>query len=128
MENKQQYLRGDVYFADLEPHTGSEQGGQRPVVILQNNLGNRFSPTVIVATLTSKIDKKRCQPTHVLLEGGNALDRPSIVQLEQVFTLDKQKLLHYMGSLSSDEMARINAAGIISMALDDTTVRVDDDT
>lgn len=76
------YLRGDIYFADMEPHIGSEQGGTRPVVVLQNDVGNRYAPTLIVATVTSRTEKKKHQPTHVLIDRNTAFEKPSVVQLE----------------------------------------------
>ena len=81
------YLRGDIYYADMEPHIGSEQGGTRPVVVLQNDIGNRYAPTLIVATVTSRTEKKRYQPTHVLIAHNTAFEKPSVVQLEQIFTI-----------------------------------------
>ena len=76
------YLRGDIYYADMEPHIGSEQGGTRPVVVLQNDVGNRYAPTLIVATVTSRTEKKKYQPTHVLIAHNTAFEKPSVVQLE----------------------------------------------
>lgn len=119
METIQQYKRGDIFFADMEPHLGSEQGGCRPVVVLQNNIGNLCSPTLIVATLTSHINKKRHQPTHVLLDSNPSLGRPSIVQLEQIFTVDKQRLKYYIGCAGPDEMEAINQGIRNSLALDE---------
>ena len=83
------FRRGEIYFADLDPHYGSEQGGKRPVIVIQNNTGNKFSPTVIVAAVTSKISKKPNQPTHVLIDKNPAFNRPSVVMLEQLYTIDK---------------------------------------
>ncbi len=77
------YLRGDIYYADMEPHIGSEQGGTRPVVILQNDVGNRYAPTLIVATVTSRTEKKKYQPTHVLIAHNTAFEKPSVVQLDR---------------------------------------------
>lgn len=111
------YLRGDIYFADMEPHIGSEQGGTRPVVVLQNDVGNRYAPTLIVATLTSRIEKKMHQPTHVLIDHNPALDRPSVVQLEQIFTIDKTRILRFMGQLSPEKMQEISRAAIASIDL-----------
>ena len=84
------YLRGDIYYADMDPHIGSEQGGSRPVVVLQNDIGNRYAPTLIVATVTSRTEKKRYQPTHVLIAHNTAFEKPSVVQLEQNLH-DRQK-------------------------------------
>lgn len=86
------FRRGEIYFADLDPHYGSEQGGKRPVIVIQNNTGNKFSPTVIVAAVTSKISKKPNQPTHVLIDKNPAFNRPSVVLLEQLFTIDKERI------------------------------------
>lgn len=77
------FLRGEIYYADLDPHYGSEQGGKRPVIVIQNNTGNKFAPTVIVAAVTSKVTKKPNQPTHVLIDRNPAFSRPSMVLLEQ---------------------------------------------
>ena len=84
------YRRGDVYLANLDPYIGSEQGGTRPVVVLQNDVGNRYAPTLIVATVTSRTEKKKYQPTHVLIAHNTAFEKPSVVQLEQNLH-DRQK-------------------------------------
>lgn len=105
--------RGDIYYADLSPVVGSEQGGIRPVLIVQNDVGNRFSPTVIVAAITSQMDKARL-PTHIRLQTtAGGLQRESIVLLEQIRTLDKRRLKEYMGRLDTHAMAahRPGAAG-----------------
>ena len=113
-----QYSRGDIYYANMEPHVGSEQGGERPVVVLQNDMGNKHSPTLIIATLTSKVDKKRHLPTHVLLDHNPGLKVPSIVQLEQIFTIDKRRIQRFAGQASKDEMHQIELAVKISLGLD----------
>ena len=112
-----QYSRGDIYYANMEPHVGSEQGGERPVVVLQNDTGNKYSPTLIIATLTSRVDKKRHLPTHVLLDHNPGLKVPSIVQLEQIFTLDKQCVQRFVGQASEDEMNQIEMAIKISLGI-----------
>ena len=112
-----QYSRGEIYYANMEPHVGSEQGGERPVVVQQNDTGNKHSPTLIIATLTSRVDKKLSLPTHVLLDQNPGLRVPSIVQLEQIFTLDKQRMQRFVGQASSEEMDRIEAALKISLAM-----------
>ena len=112
-----QYSRGDIYYANMEPHVGSEQGGERPVVVLQNDTGNKYSLTLIIATLTSRVDKKRHLPTHVLLDHNPGLKVPSIVQLEQIFTLDKQRMQRFVGQASSEEIDRIEAALKISLGM-----------
>ena len=112
-----QYSRGDIYYANMEPHVGSEQGGERPVVVLQNDMGNKHSSTLIIATLTSKVDKKLNLPTHVLLEQNPGLKVPSIVQLEQIFTIDKRRVQRFAGQTSSEEMERIETALKISLGM-----------
>lgn len=111
------YSRGDIYYANMEPNVGSEQGGERPVVVLQNDTGNKHSPTLIIATLTSRVDKKRHLPTHVLLDHNPGLKVPSIVQLEQIFTIDKCRLQRFIGNASAEEMVQIEAALKISLGM-----------
>ena len=111
------YIRGDIYYANMEPHVGSEQGGERPVVVQQNDMGNKHSSTLIIATLTSKVDKKLNLPTHVLLDQNPGLKVPSIVQLEQIFTIDKRRVQRFAGQTSSEEMDRIEAALKISLGM-----------
>lgn len=119
------FRRGEIYFADLDPHYGSEQGGKRPVIVIQNNTGNKFSPTVIVAAVTSKVSKKPNQPTHVLIDKNPAFDRPSVVLLEQLFTIDKERINNFMGLTSDWEMAQIEKALKCSLALDqENTVNI----
>ena len=104
------FHRGEIYYADLDPHYGSEQGGKRPVIVIQNNTGNKFAPTVIVAAVTSKVTKKPNQPTHVLIDRNPAFSRPSMVLLEQIFTIDKERINSFMGTTSEWEMAQIEKA------------------
>ena len=111
------YSRGDIYYANMEPHVGSEQGGERPVVVLQNDKGNKHSSTIIIATLTSRVDRKPSLPTHVLLDQNPGLKVPSIVQLEQIFTIDKRRVQRFAGQASSEEMERIEAALKISLGM-----------
>lgn len=108
---------GDIYYADMEPHIGSEQGGKRPVVVLQNNIGNRHSPTLIVATVTTRTEKKKNQPTHVLVDSNPAFEEPSMILLEQIFTIDKFRIERFMGYASKAEMLRIDMALLVSLAL-----------
>ena len=97
--------RGDIYYADLSPVVGSEQGGTRPVLIVQNDVGNKYSPTVIAAAITSQKYKTKL-PTHISVNaGGCGLQKDSIVLLEQVRTIDKQRLKERMGNLPQEEMA-----------------------
>ena len=110
--------RGDIYYADLSPVVGSEQGGVRPVLIVQNDIGNKFSPTVIAAAITSQKDKTNL-PTHIKVDAdGCGLSKDSIVLLEQVRTLDKQRLKEKMGSLDNIAMNRIDKALSVSFGLD----------
>ena len=111
------FRRGEIYFADLDPHYGSEQGGKRPVIVIQNNTGNKFSPTVIVAAVSSKVTKKPNQPTHVLIDRNPAFSRPSMVLLEQIFTIDKERIQRRLGQTTPDEMYQINEALMNSLDL-----------
>ena len=111
------YLRGDIYYADMEPHIGSEQGGKRPVIVIQNNTGKKFAPTVIVAAVTSKVTKKPNQPTHVLIDRNPAFSRPSMVLLEQIFTIDKERIQRLLGQTTPDEMYQIDEALMNSLDL-----------
>ena len=108
---------GDIYYADMEPRIGSEQGGKRPVVVLQNNIGNRHSPTLIVATVTTRTEKKKNQPTHVLVDSNPAFEEPSMILLEQIFTIDKSRIERFMGYASKAEMLRIDMSLLVSLAL-----------
>lgn len=112
---KKTYYRGDVYMADLGQGIGSEQGGSRPVVIVQNDTGNHFSPTVIVAAMTSKGDSKAKLPTHFALESFTK--PPSLVLCEQVRTLDKQRLGEYVGRLTQKEIQQLDYALAVSFGL-----------
>ena len=104
------FLRGEIYYADLDPHYGSEQGGKRPVIVIQNNTGNKFAPTVIVAAVTSKVTKKPNQPTHVLIDRNPAFSRPSMVLLEQIKTIDKRRVSKYLGRMTRQQMDEIGEA------------------
>lgn len=110
--------RGEIYYADLSPVVGSEQGGVRPVLIVQNDVGNRHSPTVIAAAITSQKEKTKL-PTHISLDAESyGLAKDSIVLLEQVRTLDKRRLRERMGELDNDAMHRIDTALSVSFGLD----------
>ena len=104
------YKRGDVYWADLNPFFGSEQGGTRPVLVLQNDAGNFFSPTLIVAPMSSQVDKRTDLPTHIVLEQVRGLDGPSLIMLEQLKTIDKRRVRSYAGKLTKEQMAEGEAA------------------
>lgn len=109
--------RGDIYYADLTPVIGSEQGGVRPVVIIQNNAGNRYSPTVIVAAITSRLSKHRL-PTHIWIGSDfSGLYRNSMILMEQVRTIDRSRLKEYIGSLNEAQMKRMDRAISISLGL-----------
>ena len=109
--------RGDIYYADLSPVVGSEQGGMRPVLIVQNDVGNRFSPTVIAAAITSQREKASL-PTHIQLQStGSGLAKDSTVLLEQIRTIDKRRLKEHMGRLDEQSMGRIDNALQVSFGL-----------
>jgi mRNA interferase MazF len=117
--------RGDIYYADLSPVVGSEQGGMRPVLIVQNDTGNRHSPTVIAAAITSQAGKARL-PTHIELSAKHfGLSRDSVILLEQIRTLDKSRLRERMGQLDAATMNRVDSAIAVSfgLALDSQTGR-----
>ena len=115
--NKVTVKRGDIYYADLSPVIGSEQGGLRPVLIIQNDVGNRYSPTVIAAAITSRMGKTRL-PTHIDIHADKVgLTKDSVVLLEQVRTLDKRRLKEKMGHLDDNMMNAVNAAIAVSFGL-----------
>lgn len=110
--------KGDIYYADLSPVVGSEQGGMRPVLILQNNTGNHFSPTVIVAAITCQ-PKKYGFPTHVKLRAEECgLTFDSTIMLEQICTIDKTRLHGYIFSLSEEHIQAVNAAVMVSLGIE----------
>ena len=120
--------RGDIFYADLSPVVGSEQGGLRPVLIVQNDIGNRYSPTVIAAAITSKLGKNKL-PTHIDIlrsqtQDGDVLGlaKDSVILLEQIRTLDKRRLKEKMGHLDETMMRRVDDAITISFGLADTNV------
>ncbi|NLY38502.1 MAG: type II toxin-antitoxin system PemK/MazF family toxin [Firmicutes bacterium] len=109
--------RGFIFFADLSPVVGSEQGGVRPVLVIQNDIGNRYSPTVIVAAITSQIDKAKL-PTHVEISAAEYnLDKDSVILLEQIRTIDKQRLQKKVTELDDRMMQRVDEALRISLGL-----------
>ena len=110
--------RGDIYYADLSPVVGSEQGGMRPVLIVQNDTGNRHSPTVIAAAITSQMGKARL-PTHIQLQGQSVgLSRDSVILLEQIRTIDKRRLKEKMGHLDDGTMHHVDDAIHVSFGLE----------
>lgn len=109
--------RGDIYYADLSPVVGSEQGGVRPVLIIQNDVGNKYSPTVIAAAITSKINKAKL-PTHIELNAESfGLPKNSVILMEQIRTIDKKRLKEKIGRLDEIHMERVNAALSVSFGL-----------
>lgn len=117
--DKMSVKRGDIYYADLSPVVGSEQGGTRPVLIIQNDVGNKFSPTVIAAAITSKTDKSKL-PTHIDVYAEKyGLARDSVILLEQIRTIDKKRLKEKMGHLDDDLMNRVNNALTVSFGLEE---------
>ncbi len=115
--------RGDIFYADLSPVVGSEQGGVRPVLIVQNNVGNRYSPTVIAAAITSQVGKNKL-PTHIAVGGqssgegkSNGLAKDSIILLEQIRTIDKKRLKEKMGHLDDGTMHKVDEAISVSFGL-----------
>ena len=107
--------RGELYYADLSPVVGSEQGGVRPVLIVQNNVGNKYSPTIIAAAVTSQLAKAKL-PTHIELPAGKfGLPKDSVVLLEQIRTLDKKRLKEKIGELPINMMTKVNEALLVSL-------------
>lgn len=110
------YRRGDIYLADLNPFTGSEQGGTRPVLVLQNNDGNIYCPTLIIAPMTTKL-KKPGLPTHCCFDKVKGLPEPSMVSLEQIKTIDKTRIKCYLGRLTKVQMAEVDDACLTSLGM-----------
>ena len=117
MEHKfHDFHRGEVYYADLDPVYGHEQGGTRPVLVLQNDVGNFYSPTLIVTAATRRTFKKPSQPTHVVLDDAEGL-APSLFMLEVIRTIDKRRVRSYVGKLTEEQMEQIDAALRVSLYL-----------
>lgn len=111
--------RGDIFYADLSPVVGSEQGGVRPVLIVQNDIGNKYSPTVIVAAITSRINKAK-MPTHIEIKGDEyGLSKDSVILLEQIRTIDKKRLKERIGHMDETVIETVNEAILISFGLMD---------
>ncbi|QEK11442.1 type II toxin-antitoxin system PemK/MazF family toxin [Crassaminicella thermophila] len=111
--------RGDIFYADLSPVVGSEQGGVRPVLVVQNDIGNKYSPTVIVAAITSQINKAKL-PTHIEISASEyGLPKDSVVLLEQIRTIDKKRLREKIGHSDEEMMNKVNEALLISFGLID---------
>lgn len=119
--------RGDIFYADLSPVVGSEQGGLRPVLIIQNDVGNRYSPTVIAAAITSRMGKTKL-PTHIDVYADRVgLSKDSVILLEQIRTLDKRRLREKMGHLDEEVMAEVNNAIAVSFGLQERSGRSEED-
>ena len=106
--------RGELYYADLSPVVGSEQGGVRPVLVVQNNVGNKYSPTIIAVAVTSQINKARL-PTHIELDTTCGLPKDSVILAEQLRTLDKRRLKDKIGALDSKAMEKVHTALLVSL-------------
>lgn len=117
MKDERAFRRGEIYLADLGTRFGSEQGGIRPVLILQNNLGNIYCPTLIVAPLTTQTGKKPNQPTHYKLAGDGKAILPSTVLLEQITTIDKRRVSKRLSRLDSNEMDRMKEHILMSLGI-----------
>lgn len=118
MKENWNYHRGDIYLVDLATNIGSEQGGCRPVLLVQNDIGNHFGPTLIVAPVSSRYWKKSKQPTHTLIEGIQNLSSPSVVLAEQLLTIDKVRVMKYLGKVPEDQMQNVNKAVMVSLGLE----------
>ena len=112
------YRRGDIYLVNLGNRFGSEQGGCRPVLLIQNNVGNYYAPTLIVAPITSRHFKKAKQPTHVALVGVDNLTSPSVVLMEQILTIDKSRVIKYIGKVSDEQIRFVDKAVKVSLGID----------
>lgn len=119
MREDWKYRRGDIYFADLGVRIGSEQGGERPVIVIQNNVGNRHSPTLTVVPITSHL-KKSTQPTHYMFSTQSVLKGTSMVMTEQIQTIDKQRVLSYAGKLTTDQLQGVMEAVKIHLGISET--------
>ena len=117
MKQNWNYRRGDIYLVDLGSNVGSEQGGCRPVLLLQNDVGNHYGPTLIVAPITSRVWKKSEQPTHCRLEKMAGLNENYMVLLEQITTVEKSRVKKYMGTLDKEQMNRVAACIGVSLGL-----------
>ena len=114
-EKKRVILRGDIYYADLSPVVGCEQGGVRPILVLQNNIGNKYSPTLIVAAITGR--EKKQLPTHVRVNDIHSRPKKSVVLLEQIRTIDRKRLCEWVGTVAEDNLSEIDQALKVSVGL-----------
>jgi mRNA interferase MazF len=118
MKDNWYYRRGDIYLVDLGTNVGSEQGGCRPVLLLQNDVGNHYGPTLIVAPVSSRYWKKSKQPTHTLIEGIPNLNSPSVILTEQILTIDKVRVMKYIGKVPEAQMQEVDRAVKVSLGLE----------
>ncbi len=112
-------LEGTFTLPTWSRISAQNRAGTRPVVVLQNDVGNRYAPTLIVATVTSRTEKKKHQPTHVLIDRNTAFEKPSVVQLEQIFTIDKSRVQRFLGQITRNEMRRIEEALMNSLEINE---------
>ena len=117
MKDKRTYRRGDIYLVDLGNHYGSEQGGFRPVVVIQNDIGNKYAPTLIVAPITSRTRKKAKQPTHYHPNKMECFSEPSMVLLEQITAIDKSRVKKFIGKFSKVQIKKVDYCIEISLCL-----------
>jgi len=115
--NSRQIMRGDMFYANLNPTVGSEQGDNRPVLVVQNNAGNTHSPTVVVVPITRNLNKK-AMPTHVLLPQSSGLDSESLALVEQIRTIDRSRLTGYIGRIGGNEQAEIDSALLVCVGIE----------
>lgn len=119
MTDKKEIEKGNIYYASLDPIIGSEQNGNRPVVIVQNNIGNKYSPTVLIAPITSKVNSKPDLPTHVFIEKNKKITHNSIVLIEQIRAIDKQRLQEFLCKIDPEKIDEINEAIIEAFDITD---------
>lgn len=117
MINNSEIKKGNVYYAMLDPVIGSEQDGKRPVVVIQNNLANKYSPTVIIAPITT-VMKKTHLPTHIIIEKNNFLKKDSIILLEQVRVIDKTRMITFLGKLTRTQVQQVDRALVKAFSID----------
>lgn len=123
MNNKFRFLRGDIYYADLNPVKGSEQGGIRPVLVVQNDVGNRYAPTIIILPITGQVGNKKNIPTHFIIKEVGKLPHDSLCMAEQLRVIDKCRVISYVGHLPEELMQTIvREAIMISLALNGTSI------
>lgn len=118
MTDKKEIEKGDIYYASLDPIIGSEQSGNRPVVVVQNNIGNKYSPTVLIAPITSKVNSKPNLPTHIFIKKNGKIIHDSIILIEQIRVIDKQRLQEFLCKIDPEKIDEINKAIVEGFDLD----------